>query len=98
MSPQVFAIFAKIVSARLSGRSVVSVLEIGAAAQTLLAISEFRGARRVAFNIRFDKISAELSQMEMITGNSNALEFSDESFDCVMSCSTLEHDKYFWKS
>ena len=24
--------------------------------------------------------------------------FKDEEFDCVMSCSTFEHDKFFWKS
>ena len=98
MSPEVFAIFAKVVSARLSGRPLDSVLEIGAAAQTLLAISEFRAARRVAFNMRFDKISPELKQTEMVIGNSNTLDFPDETFDCVLSCSTLEHDKYFWKS
>ena len=98
MSPDVFNTFANVVSSRLSGRPLASVLEIGAGAQTLLAIDHFGSARRVAFNMRFDKISAELEKTELVIGNSNTLEFPDETFDCVLSCSTLEHDKYFWKS
>jgi len=34
----------------------------------------------------------------MVTGNGNALPFDDESFDCVLSSSALEHDKYFWRT
>ena len=34
----------------------------------------------------------------MIVGNSNNINFPDETFDCVMSCSSIEHDRYFWKT
>lgn len=98
MSPEVFQCFEQLVAKRLEGRQVTSVLETGAAAWTLLSMPQFDTARRVALNLRFDQISPELARTEMVVGDSNTLEFADASFDCVLSCSTLEHDGRFWKS
>jgi SAM-dependent methyltransferase len=98
MSPDVFKAFADITASRLVEINISAVLEIGASAWTLLSIPRFQSARRVALNPRFDKISADLEKTERVIGNSNQLQFPDETFDCILSCSTLEHDRYFWKS
>lgn len=98
MSPLVFNTFAEVVERRLGGHALSAALEIGAGGWTLLSIPAFAQARRVALNLRFDKITEQLEQTERVIGNSNALDFPDETFDCVMSCSAIEHDKYFWKS
>jgi SAM-dependent methyltransferase len=98
MSPNVFSVFADIITRRFSAHRPESALEVGAGGWTLLSIPQFDQARRVALNLRFDKISADLEKTEMIVGNSNQMQFADESFDCVLSCSALEHDKYFWRS
>ncbi len=98
MSPLVFDTFADVVERRLSGRTLSAALEIGAGGWTLLSIPIFAQARRVALNLRFDKLTEQLEKTERVIGNSNTMEFPDETFDCVMSCSAIEHDKYFWKS
>jgi ubiquinone/menaquinone biosynthesis C-methylase UbiE len=53
---------------------------------------------RVALNLRFDRITDQLARTSLVVANANGLPFADESFDCVMSCSALEHDRYFWRS
>jgi ubiquinone/menaquinone biosynthesis C-methylase UbiE len=94
----VFNCFAEIATNRLPHDRPLRVLEVGAANWTLLSIPIFQSGKRVALNLRFDDISEQLSQAERVIGNSNSLTFDDGSFDCVMSCSVLEHDKYFWRS
>ncbi len=98
MSPMVFEAFSKILSARMRSGSGLSVLEVGAGSVPLLSAPALDGYRKVALNLRFDKISDALRETEMVVGNCNSLQFEDESFDCVLSCSMLEHDKYFWRS
>lgn len=98
MSPRVFDTFADIVRQRLAGQRLTAALEVGAGSWTLLAIREFSSARRVALNLAFTKSSPELEACECIVGNANEMGFPSDSFDCVLSSSSLEHDKYFWKS
>lgn len=98
MSPEVFAIFADIVARRFRNVTPAAALEVGAGSWTLLSIPDFAESHKVALNMSFDKVSEELKQVEMMVGNSNALDFADDSFDCVLSCSALEHDRYFWRS
>ena len=98
MSPEVFAVFAELVAKRLQSPANGSALEIGAGAWTLLSIPTLRECRKVALNLRFDTVSELLMQTEMVVGNSNAMDFQDKTFDCVMSCSAIEHDRYFWRS
>ncbi|TBA62647.1 methyltransferase domain-containing protein [Rhizobium ruizarguesonis] len=98
MSPQVFAIFEDIVKKHLGDRKVAAVMEAGASAYTLLSMDAFDGARKIALNLGFEKTSPELEQCEMVLGNSNELEYSENTFDCILSSSSLEHDKYFWRS
>lgn len=98
MSPTVFECFSQIVARRLDPARLVSVLEVGAGGWTLLSIPTFDTANRVALNLRFDKLTDQLRRTTRVIGNGNDLPFPDESFDCVMSCSMLEHDRYFWRS
>jgi SAM-dependent methyltransferase len=98
MSPAVFECFAKIVSRRLPEDRPLRALEVGAGGWTLLSIPTFDTGTRIALNLRFDRITDQLARTERIIGNGNHLPFADGSFDCVMSCSALEHDRYFWRS
>ena len=99
MSPKVFKAFAQILASFYKDRLPSSGLEIGASRWTLLSISCFDKARKVALNAqKFKKISPDLQKCELVIGNSNCLGFVDKEFDCVVSSSVLEHDKYFWKS
>lgn len=100
MSPDVFACFDEIVAEHFADRRPRAALQIGAGNRTLLSIPHFREARRVALNmLPFTSPSAELQGCELVVGNSNDLSsFPDAEFDCVMSCSVLEHDKFFWRS
>lgn len=98
MSPLVFNCFAEIVSRRLSGDKPLSALEVGAGGWTLLSIPAFDTGTRIALNLSFDRITDQLARTERIIGNGNHLPYDDASLDCVMSCSVLEHDKYFWRS
>lgn len=98
MSPAVFDCFSQIVARRLDPTRLASVLEVGAGGWTLLSIPTFDTVNRVALNLRFDKLTDQLSRTVRVIGNGNDLPFPDESFDCVMSCSMLEHDRYFWRS
>lgn len=98
MSPLVFDCFADIVSRRLSGGRPLKALEVGAGGWTLLSIPAFDTGTRIALNLSFDRITDQLERTERIIGNGNHLPYDDASFDCVMSCSVLEHDRYFWRS
>ena len=100
MSPKVFACFEKVAAEFFADRRPRSVLEVGASNYTLLSIAQFRQSRRVALNmLPFDNPSPELQQCELMVGNSNDLsQFKDGEFDCILSCSVLEHDKFFWRS
>jgi SAM-dependent methyltransferase len=98
MSPKVFVAFADILGKRFRPSPGCSVLEIGASAWTVLAIPLLQHARKIALNLRFNDVSALSQQAQLILGNSNALGFPNETFDCVISCSALEHDPYFWRT
>jgi SAM-dependent methyltransferase len=100
MSPQVAACFERVASEFFADRSPRSALEIGAGNKTLLSLPPFQRSRRVALNmLPFNNPSPELARCELVVGNSNELsQFAEGEFDCIMSCSVLEHDKYFWRS
>jgi SAM-dependent methyltransferase len=98
MSPKVFAAFADILKKRFHPSSCCSVLEVGAGAWTVLSIPLLKDVRKVALNLQFRKPAALSRTAKLIVGNGNALGFPDETFDCVMSCSAMEHDAYFWKT
>jgi ubiquinone/menaquinone biosynthesis C-methylase UbiE len=98
VSPLVFDTFADILSKRLISSEDRCALEIGAGAWTLLSAPALQNYRKVALNLRFDNISDALKEAEMIVGNSNSMDFPNEIFDCVMSCSSIEHDGYFWRT
>jgi len=98
MSPLVFDTFAEVIVRRLALSDNPAALEIGAGAWTLLSAPGLVNCRKYALNLRFDKISDALKETEMVVGNSNSMDFPDNYFDCVMSCSSIEHDKYFWKT
>lgn len=99
MSPKVYEAFLAIALAHYKEVFPSAVLEVGATKNTLLDMPCFAQSRRVALNVQpFKVIPAPLTNCEFVVGNSNNLPFSDSVFDCVMSCSVLEHDKYFWKS
>jgi SAM-dependent methyltransferase len=97
MSPEVFARFTDIVARRLPPGP-RAVLEVGAGGWTLLAMPAFDRARRVALNLRFDVPSEALARTARVIANGNHLPFADASFDCVLSCSMLEHDRWFWRT
>ena len=98
MSPDVFDCFYAFVARSLGGNRPLTALEIGAGGWTLLSIPAFDTGTRVALNLTFDKLTDQLSRTVRVIGNGNKLPFADETFDCVMSCSVLEHDRYFWRS
>jgi ubiquinone/menaquinone biosynthesis C-methylase UbiE len=98
MSPKVFEAFNRIAHKRFFSEAPEKVLEVGAGAWTLLDISCFQRSEKYALNMRFDRMSQGLAGVNRVLGNCNSMEFLDDVFDCVMSCSMLEHDRYFWKS
>lgn len=98
MSPKVFEAFARLIAESMGGRKPRATLEVGAYQWTLLSIPGLREGRRVALNLEFPKSSPELAECEMVVGSANKMEFKDGEFDLVLSSSTLEHDKHFWKS
>lgn len=93
-----FAAFADILKRRFHVSSRSAVLEVGAGAWALLSIPLLKEARKVALNLRFTNPAALAGTADLIVGNGNSLGFPDETFDCVMSCSAMEHDAYFWKT
>lgn len=98
MSPAVFDCFASIAHRRLPEGRPLTALEVGAGGWTLLSIPLFDSGTRIALNRSFSKITDQLANTQMMIGDGNHLPFPDETFDCVMSCSVLEHDRYFWRS
>ncbi len=62
---------------------------------SLLRFPELAEADRFCLNL------AEMPSADgitSITGNANKMDFQDGSFELVLCCSTLEHDKHFWLS
>jgi SAM-dependent methyltransferase len=99
MSKKVFEDFQKIINEFYKGAGPASVIELGAYHWSLLSMEKFNNSRKVAFNFSYtENDKKKLEKYEVIEGNINSMTFKDEEFDCAMSCSTFEHDKYFWKS
>lgn len=98
MSPRVYAVFSRILRDFYKESSPRKVLEIGASRKTLLSISLFERSFKVGLNLEFKKISPELGGCHLVIGNSNKMVFRDDAFDCILSSSVLEHDRYFWRT
>jgi SAM-dependent methyltransferase len=98
MSPEVFARFQEVVERRLPGTARRAALEIGAGGWTLLSLPTFAHGPRVALNLRFDRPTPELARTARVVADGNELPFPDATFDCVLSCSALEHDRWFWRT
>ena len=96
MHPRVYQEFERILSERpVRG----SVLEIGAmpSDSSLLCMKSLQQAS-AKIGIDLDG-PHEYKDFKIVKGNSNPMDcFQDNSFDAVLSSSTLEHDKYFWKT
>jgi SAM-dependent methyltransferase len=73
------------------------VLEVGGVVgrKSLLDSPVLGSAQRVLLNMAFVR---EAEGIEVVRGNGNEMPFEDAAFDLVMTISTLEHDKYFWRS
>ena len=73
------------------------VLEVGGVAgpKSLLDSPEVAFAEKVVLNLAPIKEQAGITS---VLGNANDMPFEDESFDLVMTISTLEHDRNFWMS
>jgi SAM-dependent methyltransferase len=98
MSPKVYETFVEIAQTYFASNAPKSVLEIGAANWTLLSIPCFEKAQKTALNASFKQDFPQLEHLRLAVGNSNDMEFEDSEFDCIMSSSVMEHDKYFWRS
>src|SRR5918997_429630 len=96
MSPKVKRRFHAII--RRTGIKPKRALEVGGLMgnDSLLRFPELEGAERYCLNL------VDLPSEDGITavkGNANDMsQFEDGSFDLVVCCSTLEHDKRFWLS
>jgi SAM-dependent methyltransferase len=96
VSPKVKQRFGNII--RRSGVRPERALEVGGlmGEDSLLRFPELAGAERYCLNL------VELPSDDEITavkGNANDMSmFKDDTFDLVVCCSTLEHDKRFWLS
>lgn len=96
MSPEVKQRFHRVI--RNSGIRPQRALEVGGlmGEDSLLRFPELAGAERICLNL------VELpsdGEVQAVTGNANDMRaFDKESFDLVVCCSTLEHDKRFWLS
>lgn len=96
MHPEIFKVFDQICASRGAGGSV---LEIGAVPceDTLLCLPSLIAAEeRIGVNLDGPH---SFRGLEILRGNANDLNcFPDNRFDTIVSNSTLEHDKYFWKT
>jgi SAM-dependent methyltransferase len=96
VSPKVKRRFHNII--RRTGIKPRRALEVGGVMGegSLLRFPELAGAERFCLNL------VDLPSEDGITaikGNANDMrQFEDDSFDLVLCCSTLEHDKRFWLS
>ena len=96
MSPKVKRRFGEVI--RRSGIRPERALEVGGlmGEDSLLRFPELAGAERYCLNL------VELpsdDEVKAVTGNANHMDvFEKDSFDLVVCCSTLEHDKRFWLS
>jgi ubiquinone/menaquinone biosynthesis C-methylase UbiE len=98
MSPKVYGIFEDFVAKHsLKKNEGLTVLEVGAGTWTLLDIFS-KNNERIAINPVISKELGARADIKSIVGSSLSLPFPDASVDVIMSCSVLEHDKYFWKS
>lgn len=96
MHPRIYAEFERICAERpVRG----SVLEVGAVPteQSLLLM---RSLDQVTSKVGIDLTGPhEFKGIKILKGNSNQMDcFPDNEFDATLCCSTLEHDKYFWKT
>lgn len=66
MSPQVFECFASIAAQRLPADR--RTLEVGAGGWTLLSMPALATGTRVALNLRFNPISEQLQETELVIG------------------------------
>ncbi|NTW27559.1 MAG: class I SAM-dependent methyltransferase [Candidatus Moranbacteria bacterium] len=100
MSPKVYKAFNDIINEHYSGENIDKVLEIGTYHWSLLDIDKFKNSEKTGLNISFSDLEKKMlsGKFTLVEGNTNNLSFADSQFDCVMSCSVFEHDKYFWKS
>jgi len=84
---------------RRSGIQAERALEVGGVMgdKSLLRFPELDGAERFCLNL-VEMPSDDV--VTTVTGNANDMTgvFEDDSFDLVLCCSTLEHDKHFWLS
>jgi SAM-dependent methyltransferase len=96
MHPRIYQEFERICTERpIRG----SVLEVGAEPNdtALLCMKSLQGvSHKVGLNL---DSASEYKDFKILSGNANAMDcFEDNQFDAVLCSSTLEHDKYFWKS
>jgi SAM-dependent methyltransferase len=84
---------------RQSGIRAKRALEVGGVTgkNSLLNFPELEDAERFSLNL---VDMADENGVNAVTGNANDMKgvFEDDSFDLVLCCSTLEHDKHFWLS
>ncbi len=84
---------------RNSGIKPKRVLEVGGVMDegSLLRFPELATAERFCLNLVEMPSDAHITS---VTGNANDMSgvFKDDTFDLVLCCSTLEHDKSFWLS
>ncbi|HKH19006.1 MAG TPA: methyltransferase domain-containing protein [Solirubrobacteraceae bacterium] len=96
MSPKVKQRFHNII--RRSGIRPERALEVGGlmGEDSLLRFPELAGAERYCLNLVDLPSDGEVTAVK---GNANDMsQFKDGSFELVVCCSTLEHDKRFWLS
>ena len=100
MSPKVYKCFNTIINDHYSKEKPEMVLEIGTYRWSLLDVETFSNSKRYGLNLEFSQTLKDYFKDKhvLIEANSNNLPFNENYFDCIVSCSVLEHDKYFWKS
>lgn len=99
MHPQVFQAFERVLYQRVGQSFTGRVLEVGAVptSNALLSSRALASAgSRIGVNLDG---AGEFDGFTIVEGNANDLsQFSDGSFDLVLSNATLEHDPHFWLS
>src|SRR4029077_14822716 len=96
MHNEVYRQFDRICARRHAGGAV---LEIGAvpSAMTLLTLPSLKHAdEKIGINI---ELPSRCGDIDILQENANAMDsFPADRFDTVLCNSTLEHDKFFWKT